>query len=1147
MIGYKKSRYIIGTGRHWFSIIFLMLSVMFFLGSGFSGCSKAYKDSVKDSVKDEKVRPSESTVQNSTKIINEPVEKDNEPDEKTDTSKEENYTTKEEKDTSKEEKYTETESTTDVDLLWWDRYSSDNSFVYNTYNLRHGSDFEVEVSDGVFWVPSAVLGKSKYNHDDLKNIVKNTPKEKQGKISNLYEAIQLFQVSNFKSADDNRRIREGDINWEHHKPGYHAVRTNEGCCATSSNWLNYILKDDYDEIGFLAFSQSNGGGHVLNYIRENGYYYLIDLTHYRVDNKNTSPETGILSDYNNSDFVLGNIHRVKDIEKYVEYFIKNSNDPPKIFFAYTAENVLPIDSVNENGVIWITYPEGHDIKIIYDDPNDNVSFSVAEPPKKTFDWEQISTSDFEDSVTDFYEMILNEIINKVESQGPVILNTKTGHNYQIIMGRLSWIEAQYYCESLDGHLVTLNSKEEDDFVIEALNLDDTSNSLNFWIGATNMLTGVWRWVTNEPFTYTNWCEWCPDNYNNVEYWAQIRPNLNGQWNDDKKSSGFICEWEDSKVVQGITPEEIDYNYIIPGFEKQDARFIAKNSEQVQAIVKMTKTPVPNDPDKSYIRITADSDTAYWVPENGYDQWYYTFVFQEVNGVGLTIEEIKETYYREKSGGHFLRHDEDEIKEWWGDNYIPANGYKVLLGGSTKCSTKYTVWSIRGIDDNGNSVEFYYCMTMSQEPLSAHKDAIFKEVNEAKMGTAPVEGQPYVRIVADYNPAHIDTTTNSYYYKIVFEETNGIGINIEELHTVPYSDKGRGYFNIYKGEELEKVLGTVYLEPYSFVSFTGGSTNSQTAKELKHLVFILKGKDDNGNGVEFKYCLDFTTDEIPEKIYARENYNYDTHNLRYGADFEKRVTGGVYWVPVNTLGKSSYKNDEIAEMVNNSPETKASKIDTLYEALQLFQISNFKTANDNQKIREGDINWEHHKPGYHAVRTNEGCCATSSNWLNYILKDDYEEVGFIAFSESDGSGHVFNYIKHGGYYYFIDLTHYRLDFMRGTSVETGDVLDYVGSDRVAGNLHKTKSIDAYIAYYRSLANDPPEMFFMYTADNCHPVDGVYDKKDDSIFITYPENQGINVVFDIDGDNLFYRFTAPPQKQYDWNSLPSHVFHAILPEP
>ena len=132
----------------------------------------------------------------------------------------------------------------------------------------------------------------------------------KGAPSTLYEALQLYQVGNFAPSADNIRSFENGINWEHHKPGYHAVRTNTGCCATDSNWLRYILDGDYDEVGFLATSQRDGSGHVYNYILQDGWYYFIDLTHYHAQGSpiNTSEESGDLSHYRATDFILGNIH-----------------------------------------------------------------------------------------------------------------------------------------------------------------------------------------------------------------------------------------------------------------------------------------------------------------------------------------------------------------------------------------------------------------------------------------------------------------------------------------------------------------------------------------------------------------------------------------------------------------------------------------------------------------------------------------------------------------------------------------------------------------------------------------------------------------------------------------------------------------------
>jgi hypothetical protein len=119
--------------------------------------------------------------------------------------------------------------------------------------------------------------------NDIKNILCLTPEEKRNKIGVLYEAVQLYQVGNFRGVLDNQKIINGNFCWNYHKPWFHAVRTNEGCCAANSIWLSYLLKDKYEQIGFIHYSQHNGNGHIMNYIYHNGWYYFIDMMMYRTD------------------------------------------------------------------------------------------------------------------------------------------------------------------------------------------------------------------------------------------------------------------------------------------------------------------------------------------------------------------------------------------------------------------------------------------------------------------------------------------------------------------------------------------------------------------------------------------------------------------------------------------------------------------------------------------------------------------------------------------------------------------------------------------------------------------------------------------------------------------------------------------------
>jgi len=230
---------------------------------------------------------------------------------------------------------------------------------------------------------------------------------------------------------------------------------------------------------------------------------------------------------------------------------------------------------------------------------------------------------------------------------------------------------------------------------------------------------------------------------------------------------------------------------------------------------------------------------------------------------------------------------------------------------------------------------------------------------------------------------------------------------------------------------------------------------------------------SGEQVAFVYPFELSDEGFVGNIDYSADEGKDLITLRYDATFEVEVAPGVFWVSARTLGDSDFTNSQIHGMIGISPEEKQSEIDTVYEAMQLYQVSNFIASDDNIRISENGINWEHHKPGYYAVLTNNGCCATSANWLNYILRDDYDEVGYIATSQRDGNGHIFNYIKQDGWYYIIDMTHYRTDWI-ATARETGDLNDYYSTDFIAGNIHKVQNIGDYVNYVQAEYGDPPDL-------------------------------------------------------------------------
>uniref|UniRef100_A0A8C5S9D0 C-type lectin domain-containing protein n=1 Tax=Laticauda laticaudata TaxID=8630 RepID=A0A8C5S9D0_LATLA len=106
----------------------------------------------------------------------------------------------------------------------------------------------------------------------------------------------------------------------------------------------------------------------------------------------------------------------------------------------------------------------------------------------------------------------------------------------------NWDMARKTCADHDSHLVIINSKQEQDFVIQTL-----KNSI--WLGLSDTeKEGTWHWVDGSPLKERSWRKGEPNNGgNNGEDCAVLYKE--GKWNDihcDKRVK-FVCEKEEDCV------------------------------------------------------------------------------------------------------------------------------------------------------------------------------------------------------------------------------------------------------------------------------------------------------------------------------------------------------------------------------------------------------------------------------------------------------------------------------------------------------------------------------------------------------------------------------------------------------------------------
>lgn len=122
-----------------------------------------------------------------------------------------------------------------------------------------------------------------------------------------------------------------------------------------------------------------------------------------------------------------------------------------------------------------------------------------------------------------------------------------------------WNAAKKISTSVGGHLVTLGSKQENDFVYKLFSKDkrflsSTANGQKNgpWIGLFQVKgsaepRGGWKWVTNEPLNYQVWSKHQPNNYGGGEDFGQYHSFGSLEPNEEQR----VIRWDDADIHSGV--------------------------------------------------------------------------------------------------------------------------------------------------------------------------------------------------------------------------------------------------------------------------------------------------------------------------------------------------------------------------------------------------------------------------------------------------------------------------------------------------------------------------------------------------------------------------------------------------------------------
>lgn len=109
-----------------------------------------------------------------------------------------------------------------------------------------------------------------------------------------------------------------------------------------------------------------------------------------------------------------------------------------------------------------------------------------------------------------------------------LLGQYGGSYYYLCPTASRWMYADVNCRSLGGHLASLTSAGESDFVVDALGTAGISSAfigLTDWGRANN----DWIWTSGEPYGWSSWAAGEPNNSNGEQFAHIYYPG--GKWND----------------------------------------------------------------------------------------------------------------------------------------------------------------------------------------------------------------------------------------------------------------------------------------------------------------------------------------------------------------------------------------------------------------------------------------------------------------------------------------------------------------------------------------------------------------------------------------------------------------------------------------
>ncbi len=243
-------------------------------------------------------------------------------------------------------------------------------------------------------------------------------------------------------------------------------------------------------------------------------------------------------------------------------------------------------------------------------------------------------------------------------------------NYYLVVDapNMMWKEAKAACEEMGGHLATVTTKAEQEFLAGYIG----RHTGTYFLGGYKFTDTNWEWVTGEPWGYTNWRYDQPDDKGGSQSFLRLAYSSQYNWYynwDDIQSFGdngvpthYICEWDTDTPVSIAEHNGHYYSVINLGLIWTDASDYCKRLGGHLATVTDSK-------EQEFVEKLATDRDRYWlggtdVRINGQWNWVTGEAWSYTNWIEGHIDTSRSDYMFYSS----------EDKGWSaGSNYVLSYG------------------------------------------------------------------------------------------------------------------------------------------------------------------------------------------------------------------------------------------------------------------------------------------------------------------------------------------------------------------------------------------------------------------------------------------------------------------------------------------